>query len=361
MASLAEKLQALAEKAEPDVAKAIRDLLISHLADIDMDALEAAARAGDVAEVMEVIGATDPVKAQAVVEALQDAVWEGGKLIAQESKPLYEARFVFNRLNPALIRWLDTYTLELIRDIDDGTREAVRAALVKGMNAGDNPIQTAREIRQVVGLTERQAMAVLNFRRELESIHTRRSVKAWGLGNQRSRRSGLDVLELDEDGRPKDGIEHRRLRDQRYDAQIRRAVESKNPLTPEQINTMVERYQERYIQHRARTIARTEALRATNVGVQEGWRQAINEGVLPERNVRKLWIVSDDERACPICAPIPRLNPKEGVMLEGRFRSPQGLISIPPVHPNCRCTTFVRHWEDYQLEAFEAERARGAA
>ena len=358
MADFADKIEAIASKAEPGLAKAIRDLLIGQVTGLDMEALEAAVRRGEIDEVMRIVGTPDKVKAQAIADALADTVTSAGQLVAKEAAVLAEAQFVFRRFNPTLARWIEGYSLDLIRDIDKPTRDVVRGILAKGMNAGDNPITTAREIKQSIGLTEGQAKAVANYRRQLETIHTKRSLKSWGLGNERSTKHGVSVHVVDEDGEPVDGIKQRRLRDQRFDAQLQRAINTKNPLTPAQIDKMVARYQERYIQYRARTIARTEAIRCCNVGQQDAWRQAINDGTVPASNVRKQWVVAKDERLCPVCAPIPTLNLKEGVALEASFRTGKGLTSLPPVHPNCRCTIFTRHWEDYQLAQFDAERLR---
>jgi len=360
VADFADKLEAIAAKAEPGLAKAIRDLLLTQVTGLDMEALERAAKSGEIEEVMRIVGTTDKVKAQGLADALADVVWQGGAATAGQAAVLAEAQFVFRKLNPVLTRWLEGYSLDLIKDINTGTREAVRAALIKGMNAGDNPIQVARQIKQSVGLTETQSRAVQNYRRQLETIHTRRSLKAWGLGNERSKQSGLDVMRLDENGEAADGIKVRRLRDQRYDRALQKAIDTKSPLSQAQIDKMVDAYQRRYIQYRARNIARTEAIRACNVGTYEAWRQAIASDVVPGANVRKQWVVSKDERTCPVCSGIPELNPKEGVMLDANFRTTKGAVKLAPVHPSCRCTIFVRHWEDYQLQGFEAERVAAA-
>lgn len=345
-------IEALAEKLEPALARAVRDLIKDHVGSVDLGKLEEALKSGQTYHVLDIIGDVDPVKAAAVRESLQTAVWAGGALAGQ-APVLTEARFAFNRLNPALITWLEGYSLNLIRDIGEGTRAAVRTTLVEGMRAGKNPIQQARQIKQAVGLTESQAKAVANYRKALETVHTRRSVKSWGLGNERSKISGVDVAPIDpKTGKPKDGINQWRLRDQRYDSAIKRAQANKKPLTPEQIDKMVDRYQERMIQNRARTIARSESLRATNAGVHESWRQAIEERKVDGSLVRKRWVLAKDERTCKICTGIFKAQPKRGIPLEASFANPNGLapIKAPIAHPNCRCSTFIQLYEAVQLE-----------
>lgn len=344
------EIEALAEKLEPALSRAIRDMLKDHVASISLDELAEALKRGDVSDVLRFIGEVDPVKAQAVRVELENAVWAGGTL-AVSSPVLSEARFVFNRLNPALIQWLEGYSLNLIREVNRGTTEAVRSVLVEGMRAGRNPIDQARRAKEVVGLTERQARAVASYRKELETFHLKRSAKSWGLGNERSRISGVEVMTRDKKGRAADGIDARRLRDQRYDGALKRAIETRKPIPPEKIDAMVARYQERYIQHRARTIARSESLRATNVGIHEAWRQAIEERKVDGSLVRKRWVLAKDERTCEICTGIFKKQPKRGIPLDAYFENPNGKgpIKAPIAHPNCRCTTFVRLYEPEQL------------
>jgi hypothetical protein len=344
------EIEALAEKLEPSLARAIRDMLKDHVASIDLDALAEALKAGETYRVLDMVGEVDPVKAASVKEQLQNAVWQGGALATQA--PVFnEARFAFNRLNPALISWLENYNLNLIRDVNRGTVESVRAVLIEGMTAGRNPIDQARRIKQVVGLTPAQAKAVQSYRKELETFHLKRSAKSWGLGNERSKQSGLEVMPIDpKTGKPKDGIETRRLRDQRYDGMLKRAMENRKPIPPEKIDRMVDRYQERMLQNRARTIARTESLRATNVGVSEAWRQAIADRKVDGALVRKRWVLS--AAACPVCVAINKAQPKRGIPLEESFANPKGLapVKVPPEHPSCRCTHFVRLYEPEQLQ-----------
>ncbi|MCL4715478.1 MAG: phage head morphogenesis protein [Hyphomonadaceae bacterium] len=344
-------IEALAEKLEPALARAVRDLIKDHVASVDLSKLEEALKEGQTHRILEIIGEVDPVKAQAVREGLQNAVWAGGALAVQ-SPVLNEARFAFQRLNPALITWLEGYSLNLIREIGEGTRAAVRSALVDGMTKGVNPIQQARQIKQAVGLTESQSKAVQNYRRALETVHTRRSLKRWGLGNERSKQSGVEIAPLDpKTGKPKDGIHQWRLRDQRYDNAIRRAQENKKPLTPEQIDRMVDRYQERMIQHRARTIARAESMRALNAGTGEAWRQAVEERKVNGDLVRKFWKDARTERECEECRSLARDQPKRGIPMNAEFVSKKSgrRYKHAPAHPNCLCHVFYRLMEPEQL------------
>lgn len=345
------EIESLSAKLEPTVAKAILAALQAQKDAVDLDALAVAIAAGKIDDALGLLGIQNIAEAmQGVSTALQDATYAGGALAASQLvERLGGVTFAFDQLNPRLITWLQTYSLGLIRQIDATTKEAIRATLVNGMASGKNPRDVARQTRQVIGLTDRQAKAVQNFRRELETFHLRTTGGGYNLGSSIDRVNGAQVFRPDEDGIPKDGITERRLRDFRYDGTLRRAMSTGKPLTPEQIDRMVDAYARKYLKHRSEVIARTEAIRTTNYGVQDAWRQAIDKGKVDEKLVRRTWIVALDERTCAVCGPIPGLN-KQGVKFGQPFQTPDGPQFLPPMHPNCRCTVWIRRFEPSQLK-----------
>lgn len=84
---------------------------------------------------------------------------------------------------------------------------------------------------------------------------------------------------------------------------------------------------------RAEVIARTETMRASNEGQLEAWDQATEAGLLTG-DEQKEWIVTPDDRLCPICEPM------EGATagLSDDFNVDGDHIDAPPAHPRCRCT-----------------------
>jgi hypothetical protein len=347
------EIERLARKLEPDMAKAVLKALEQLRGSISLDMLAEALKSGDVGRVLALLdvelflaGAAD------LRSAVNSAAWAGGTAAAAVIRPTIRGgAFAFDQLNPRLIQWLQGYSLGLIRQINDATKEGVRQALVSGMNAGRNPIDVAREIKPIIGLTERQAQAVQNFRKELETFHLRRTGGGYKVGGKIDRVNGRQVFRVGEGGLPMDGITERRLRDFRFDGQLARAMKDRKPLTQAQIDKMVDAYSRKYLRYRSEMIARTEAIRTTNIGVQDAWRQAIEANKVSESLVRRQWRVARDERTCEICSPVPSLNPKVGVEFGKPFQTPKGLVMLPPLHPSCRCTVFIRMWEPEQLKA----------
>lgn len=81
---------------------------------------------------------------------------------------------------------------------------------------------------------------------------------------------------------------------------------------------------------RADTIAATEVIRASNEGQQELWSQAVEEGLLTGKE-QKEWIVTPDDRLCPICEPMEGVT----VALDETFNVEGDQIDGPPAHPRC--------------------------
>ena len=102
-------------------------------------------------------------------------------------------------------------------------------------------------------------------------------------------------------------------------------------------NDKVELYAKRLLRHRAEKIARTESIAAASGGQQELWLQAREDGLLEHGRAMRQWLVTEDQRLCPICAPIPSFGP---VGLDEPFLTGNGsMVQHPPAHPFCRCAT----------------------
>jgi hypothetical protein len=353
------KIERLAANLEPDLQKAVLDALNAQQAGIDLDALADAIASGDKQSVLDLLH-VDPYELAAgdIGATLTTGVVAAGVATANQIAPqlpsLTEARFTFGSLNPTLVNHLQTYQLNLIRQVNDNTVAGVRQVLTDAMIAGENPKQAAVAIKQIVGLTEKQAQAVMNFRQQLEKIHLGGG-GTWGIGNKIDRVNGSQVIRLDDEGNPKDGINARRLRDFRYDGKLKSAIANGKALSQADIDKMVDGYARKYLKHRSLVIARTEAMRATNMGVQDAWRQAIDGGKVSADLVRRFWIVARDERLCQWCAPVPRMNGPRGVKMDQMFQTPMGEVRMGPLHPQCRCTIFIQLFERSQLEQYASD------
>jgi SPP1 gp7 family putative phage head morphogenesis protein len=207
-------------------------------------------------------------------------------------------RLRFDLVNPESIKFLENYAFDQIEEISAETRERIRQVLLRAFKQGGHPFQQAREIRQWIGLTARQDQDLADYRSALEN-------------------NSPAALE-------------RPLRDRRFDRSVAKAIQQGRALDEARIDKLVARYRELLVQDRARTIARTETIRAANEGQRESWRQARDHGLLDPATTRRVWIASGDSNTCATCL---ALNGKT-VGLNEEF--PGG---DPPCHPKCRCST----------------------
>lgn len=193
--------------------------------------------------------------------------------------PAYRA-IAFNVNNPRIVSYIDERTTFLITSITDRNRRAVKNVIQDTYIRGYHPDVASRHIKNLIGLTERHTRAVNNY-----------------------------VNKLIEDGTPQ-----------------RIAFERG------------EEYSDRLLQHRAEMIARTETMDAVNHGQHEVILQGSEQGVIPESDTVKIWIVTPDDRLCDHCAPMENQERS----LREDFTGSLGNVDVPPYHPNCRCAVRYR-------------------
>ncbi len=112
----------------------------------------------------------------------------------------------------------------------------------------------------------------------------------------------------------------------------------KKGVAGDDLKRRVARFTRRLIRKRAFVIARTEGIRAVSEGQSAVWKTAQQEGILPQEQ-KQFWITTEDDRVCPICAP---MNDQE-VGIRETFTGGNGeAISAPPAHVLCRCARGLR-------------------
>lgn len=183
------------------------------------------------------------------------------------------AHVSFDQVNHVAVDIMRASQLALITNFTNSQRAAVREVLTDGVARGINPVEQARLFRDAIGLTDRQAMAVLNYRRLLEQA---------GRAELSTARQAESLT--------------RALRDARGDRAVRTAIRRSQPLSPEQIDRMVQRYYERSVKYRSEVIARTEALRSVHQGTEQAFTQAIQEGKIRADEVVQTWHAAHDSR-----------------------------------------------------------------
>lgn len=164
----------------------------------------------------------------------------------------------FDQMNYRAVARAQANRYELVQGLSDESREVVSRVVSEGLEAGINPRAMAREIRDSIGLTPKQAEHVANYRRALADGDFSRALRY-------------------------------ELRDGRSDRTLRRLMRDGGELDPAQLEAMVDRYRKNYVAFRAKTIARAEALRAAHEGAEDMYAQAISRGDLDPEDVTRTW------------------------------------------------------------------------
>lgn len=246
---------------------------------------------------------------------------EGGAFFAAKVRPFKGAQGItikvqFNALNPKTAAVMEAKRLDLITNISNDTRTVIGDLLGRGVRLGEGPIETARQIRQHIGLNKPQLQWVQNYRAELENL----SSKSLG----------------------------RELRDRRFDSLISRAVEDGKKLPKAKIDQMVKRYAERLVKSRAETIAKTETMEIVSAANHLNWQQMVDDNLIQGQQIRRHWRSSHDSKTRHAHLVMARMNP-DGVGQDEAFKSELGAIRYPgdpqasaANRVNCRCYIVVK-------------------
>ena len=277
-----------------------------------LDELEDALNTGGITGVLQKISTMEKIIGASLLRELSEAVFEGGRMLPDVlPKKALAPTWFFNTLDPNTVNELKRHHAYLVAEITTTTRDAIVNNLQAGIIAGNNPRKIARDLKEIIGLSSIQDQAVRNFRTGLIQGDISSVKKLIREGKVDS--SLLDLL-----------------------------LESKK-IPKKKVDAMVKDFRNRMISSRARTIARTEAMRAVSMGEYCGLIQAKAEGSLTV-DVLRFWVSAKDERTRYSHREIPKIN-SQGVPIEGSFKTPRGyLLRFPrdPAAPasevvNCRC------------------------
>lgn len=178
--------------------------------------------------------------------------------------------------NDLAIEFARIASARLVQGITETTRATLQDVVRRALAGEMTKDEAARLIRNIVGLTDQQAMAVENYRAVLLADH-----------------------DLDAD----------------------------------QVESRTGKYADKLLADRGQIIARQEIMTAAREGQEAAWDQAANDGLIVRGQTRKVWIVTDDDRLCPLCEAMDG----QTVDLDEDFHSEEGAVGAEGAHIACRC------------------------
>ena len=286
---------------------------------VNMRDLARAIDLGDTARVVQLLG-LDATALFPLADSLRSAFVAGGLSVAEFAPR--GAVFGFNGRNTRAEAWVATTSGRMIQNITDDTLPMVRAVLTDGVSRGRSGATIARELTGrlnratgrreggFLGLNDQQTRAAINARADLDNLDSR--------------------------------YFSRKLRDRRYDAMVRKAIDEGKPLSQADIDRITNRYKDRMLRRRGEVIARTETHSALASGQHEGIQQALDEGRISSAS--KAWIHNSANQAAREDHESMGLSP--AIPFNAAFTLPSGATGQYPHDPDlpigerisCRCT-----------------------
>lgn len=320
--------EALLDRYGEEIARAFTAAVEDLARGADLQRMIAAVEAGNIEAAIAALN-LEPQAYDRVLDAIRAGYVESGTLAASRLPAVASIRFSVR--NPRAERWLAGQSSTLIREVMDDQRQAVRQALVAGMERGDNPRAAVANIvgrldratgkRQggILGLTSVQEQYLRNAQAELES------------GDPAQLRAYLE----------------RARRNKTFDRSIIKAINSGEPIPAETIRKAVNGYRSRLLDLRAITIGRTESLTALRAAQHETWKQAVEAGKVSEQDITRIWRDASDSRVRHTHRVMDGQKVKG---LSEPFRSPSGARLLYPGDPSapaaerigCRCVQEVK-------------------
>lgn len=338
-------IRRLADRYEPRFRQAIYAIIATLSQSPDLNLLEAAIDRGDLAQVMrlwetEIVNNTT-ISIDIISELLEESVRRAGTItintipnavIRPGTYAIVETSL--QRMSELALAWITRQSNYLVTGITADARTSLRTLLETGYRQGLGARWTARQMRSVVGLLPQHTAAVGRY------ITT--------------------------------------LQEQRFPANV--------------IARNAETYARRLLTYRTENIARTETITASSAGQLAGWQANIASGLLQAHRTWVEWMVTEDDRLCPLCAPMDGQRVRVGEMFVSEFkgfpegqptaqgpgsrrlarrgplkpdpfaqpRDPKGRfmrikkantlvplpnanhVPYPPLHPSCRCAMVLR-------------------
>ena len=240
----------------------------------------------ELARILQELG-IDPDSVLGLSEKLQLALAEVAVQQGMKTSASLQPGFGFDVTNPYTTRWIRSHSAELVALISEQARESIRRVISLAYISGESPIQTAQQLKTMVGLLPRETMWVRNHQERLIAQNL-----------------------------PRDAV--------------RRSTEA---------------YVKRVLRERGERIARTEVIRANETGRLHAWKVARDEGLI-DVGAMKRWQSGVVDPTCKICRDLHG----QIVPLDEPFYSNvlKRAVLAPPAHPHCRCSTSLKQVEELE-------------
>ena len=332
------RIEQLTDEFEPQMRAAFLDAVADITSRAELGRIVERLEKGDIAGAVEAVH-LDPAAYSALDRTITSAFDAGGRSAIGALPKLRDpsgGEFIvrWDARNLRAETWLRQHSSTLITRITDDQRNAVRRALVEGMEAGRNPRATALDvIGRINRATGRRTGGIVGLTSQL-STTVEKARAAMISGDVDGMRAYLSLG----------------LRDHRFDASVRKAIAAGKPVPQDLVPKITGRLTDRYLDLRGKAIAKTETMAALNQSGVEAMYQAIDAGAVKVETVTKVWHTARDPRVRDSHAALDRESVGIGAAFSNGLAYPGDPSAPASETVNCRC------WMETKIDFFAGYR-----
>lgn len=275
MPTLNQQLDALIKKQRPAVRRAFTDAVADIRDRVTLNRIALALRRGDIEAAIDAVGMSRAALS-GMVTPLTDTYAQAGTAVtaAQTWRLPDMSRTVvrFDLANPIANEFLSEYSNNLVTNVAEESREALRVAIREGYAKGRGPFDIARDLTGRIGKNGRRTGGIVGLTEP----------QARYVGNMRARLASGDPAEMRK-------VFSMTRRDRRLDGVVRRAIESGKPVSQKDINRLTGRYSDRLLAKRGEDIARTETAHAVEAARMDSFKMGMEEAGIPDFAIEREW------------------------------------------------------------------------
>lgn len=283
-------VERLANRLEPGLRRRFLHAVRAAKAQVNLEALANAVLSGSAtqAEIVAKLASWPELFGELAIDLR--AGFLGGIHIANEAIAGSSIAMRLDLLNPYAVSYAERKLPKIVQAYMDGAKENIRTIVTEAVSGKHTVQDAARAIRDSIGLTPQYERAVNRLR--------------------------LDLIA--------------------------------GGLSGEALETKVDRYANKLLTARSKTIARTEIVQAQVTGQRTLWNEAATAGVFNRHTAKRRWQTNHEGTTkrgnptpCPICEPMDN----QEIPFGGAYTHPAlGSLNVfgehligPPLHPNCLC------------------------
>ena len=327
-------IEALVKRVSPDIAKAFVTAINTATNQINVAALTAAIRAGNIGVIIQLIQMPRALLFP-LEEAIRSAFMAGALSVADQlplRNPFNGSKLVvaFDGHHPLAETWARNNGANLIEGILESQIASVRAVIADGIAINRSTSEMALDLvgrinratgkREggILGLNASQTDTLIGARADLSSG------EAWRLRHYLNLKS----------------------RDPSFDKIVKEAIRTGEKLPRDVIEKILTKHKNKMLQQRGEMIARDQAYTAIDTGQHQGWKQLADSGQVSPKDVTKRWQHNLNRPA----RPDHQAMSGTVVALDEAFQMPDGSRMQHTHDPAgggknnlwCHCTTFYR-------------------